>query len=97
VGVLGGLFGTVVGLCAPRGIARAPVLAGHAALAGVGVLVLVAGVVAAATGQPRHVFYPLLLGGFVLSAVLLPLLPVVRMRYRQAEARRIQAEELRRA
>jgi hypothetical protein len=31
------------------------------------------------------------------SAVLLPLWPVVRARYRQADARRLEAEELRRA
>jgi hypothetical protein len=97
VGVLGGLFGTVVGICAPRGIGRTAVLAGHAALAGLGVLVLLAGVAAVVARQPYHVYYPLLLGGFVLSAVLLPLWPVVRARYRQADARRLEAEELRRA
>jgi hypothetical protein len=97
LGVLGGLFGTVVGVCAPRGVARLPVLAGHAALAALGVLVLLVGIVAVAlAAQPYHVYYPLLLGGFISSAVLLPLLPVVRARYRQAEARRLEAEELRR-
>lgn len=96
VGVIGGVFGTVVGLCAPRGIARGPVLATHAVLVVLGGVVLVAGVAAAVLGQPSHVYFPLLLGGLILSVVMGPLLPVVRARYRQAEARKLEAESLRR-
>ena len=98
VGVLGGVFGTVVGVCAPRGIARGPVLVGQASMAIVGLAVFVTGIAAATVaGQPSHVFLPLLLAGFVMSSVFGPLYPVVRARYRQAEARRLQAEEFRRA
>lgn len=97
VGVIGGVFGSVVGVCAPRGIARGPVLTGHTVLVIVGLGLLLAGIAAVTVaGQPYHVYFPLLLGGFVMSATLGPLLPVVRARYRQAEARRMEAAEIRR-
>lgn len=63
----------------------------------IGVMSLAAGIVALVVRQPYHVWYPLVLGGVILSVVPGCLLPVIRMRYRQAEARRMQAEELRRA
>lgn len=96
VGVLGGLFGTVVGLCAPKGIARGPVLGSQLALAAVGVLMLIAAVVALLGNQPYHVWFPLMLGGTLLGALMGGLYPVVRARYMQAEARRMDAESLRR-
>lgn len=96
VGVIGGVFGSVVGVCAPRGIARTPVLAAHAALIALGAIALLTGVAALVLGQPYHVFFPVLMGGVVLGAVMGPLYPVVRARYRQAESRRLDAEDLRR-
>ena len=96
VGILGGVFGSVVGVCAPKGIARGPVLVTHAALIVLGLAALLVGIVALVVGQPYHVSFPLLLAGGVLSAVMGPLYPVVRMRYRQAEERRLEAESLRR-
>ncbi|MFG0241189.1 MAG: hypothetical protein ACF8R9_00240 [Phycisphaerales bacterium JB054] len=96
VGVLGGVFGTVVGLCAPKGIARVPVLGTQLALAVLGVVMLVAAVVALLGSQPYHVWFPLLLGGVLLASLMGGLYPVVRARYMQAEARRMDAEALRR-
>jgi len=96
VGVLGGMFGTVVGLCAPKGIARAPVLATQLALAALGVIMLVAAAFALLGNQPYHVWFPLLLGGVLLASLMGGLYPTVRARYMQAEARRMDAEALRR-
>jgi hypothetical protein len=45
--------------------------------------------------QPYHVWYPLVLIGGILTLVMGPLLPVVRLRYRQAEQRKLDAAGLR--
>ena len=45
--------------------------------------------------QPYHVWYPLLLGGGIGTIVLGSLIPVVRMRYKQAERRKLDAEGIR--
>lgn len=97
VGVLGGLFGSVVGFCAPRGIARVPILGAQAALATVGLLLLCAGLWALlGASQPRHVVLPLCLAGFLSAVVFGGLLPIVAARYREAEVRRMHAQDLRR-
>lgn len=96
IGVLGGLFGTIVGICAPKGIARGPVLASQLVMAALGAGFLLAGIVALVQQQSAHVWLPLLLGGSLLDVLMLGLYPVVRMRYAQAEARRMDAEALRR-
>lgn len=96
VGIVGGVFGMLIGVCAPRGAARGLVLTGHLALVGLGAAVLLTGIAAIVLGQPRHVWYPLLLGGGILTVVLGSLIPAVRARYRQAEARRLDAEAIRR-
>ena len=97
LGALAGIFGALAGTLAPRGIARTFVIGTHVTILGVGVALLLAGVYALLVGQPYHVFFPLLLPGFVICAVMGPLLPVVGSRYRQAEQRRIEAEEIRRS
>ena len=87
VGMLGGLIGTLAGL----GIARRFVLSLDACLAGLGAIGLVAGLLALVLGQPYAVYYPLLLGGVVLTAVCGALWPVIRQGYEQRELRRIAA------
>ncbi len=96
IGILGGLFGSIVGVCAPKGIARGPVLGGQLAMAVLGVVLLIAGIVAVVQQQSAHVWLPLMLGGGLLAGIMGGLYPVVRMRYTQAEARRMDAEALRR-
>jgi hypothetical protein len=95
VGVLGGILGPMAGVLAPRGKAKGLVLGLHGTVVVLGVIVLIAGIVAVSTGQPRHVWYPLLLGGGILTCVMGGLFPVVLGRYRAAEQRRMQAAELR--
>jgi uncharacterized membrane-anchored protein len=60
-----------------------------------GITCLIAGLVAVFAHQPYHVFYPLLLIGAILTFVMGGLLPMVLIRYRQAEARKMDANLLR--
>lgn len=96
LGTAMGLVGALAGMLAPRGIGRRWVLGMLSLVVLVGVVSLIAGVVAVSVGQPRHVFYPLLLVGLVIGAVGGGLMPVIVMRYREADRRRLEAEELRR-
>ncbi len=96
LGALCGVLGALSGVLAPRGKGKALIVAGFVLFGLVGLGSLAASIVALAQGQPYHVWYPLLLGGALFSILPSVLLPVVLMRYRQAEARRMEAEELRR-
>jgi MFS family permease len=97
LGALGGMLGACAGVLAPRGRGRAFVLGSMMAMAALGLVLLIAGIVAVVGGQPHHVYYPLLLIGAVLTLVIGPLIPVVRLRYAQAEQRRLEAQSLRHA
>ena len=96
IGILGGVYGGVAGVLASKGKARGAVLGTHVVLLGLGILSLLAGIVAAVMGQPYHVMFPLLLIGIVLTFVMGPLLPVMRRAYLQADQRRLEAEAIRR-
>ena len=96
IGVIGGTFGGLAGMLAQQGKARGAVLGFQLTFVVLGALTLIAGIVAAATGQPYHVFYPLLLLGGITTAVMGGLYPVMRKRYAEAEHRQLEAEEIRR-
>lgn len=96
LGTLGGIYGAVAGTLAQRGRARRVVLGVHVAILATGLVALAAGIVAVSMGQPYHVFYPLLLIGVVISAVMGSLWPAMRRRYMDAERRHLEAEEIRR-
>ncbi len=96
VGVLGAVIGTLGGLLAPRGQARGLVLGLLLGQGLLGVVLLVAGVVALIAGQPYAVWYaPLLIGGLC-AGLGFGLRPVMAKRYHEAENRKIEAETLRR-
>ncbi len=97
VGVLGGVMGTAMGVCAPRGIGKRTLLTMQAIIIVLGVITLGAGVVATFQGQPYAVYYPLLLIGGLTSVLFGSLFPVVLGRYREAEQRKLNAEEFRTA
>ena len=96
IGVLGGIYGTVVGICAPRGKAKRLVFGLHwfALLLGLGLLG--GGITALVTGQPYGVWYALLLPGALLTVLMIIFTPMLKLRYRQAEHRQLNAEEFRR-
>jgi hypothetical protein len=95
-GIMGGIYGTTVGLLAPRGKARRLVFGMHFTFLALGAALLIAGITAVSTGQPYGVWYALMLPGGLVSFLMLMFLPMVWMRYRQAEHRRLEAEEFRR-
>lgn len=84
---MGGLIGTLAGC----GKARRFVLALTASLAVFGAVCLGAGVVALALGQPYAVYYPLLLGGLILTVVCGGTWPAVRRGYELRELQRMAA------
>lgn len=97
VGLIGAAYGSSVGLLAARGRARSVVLGVHLVTIAIGVALIATAVVALVMGQPFHVWYPVGLPGAILTLVMGLLYPVVRMRYAQAELRKMEAAELRRA
>ena len=94
-GLFGSVVGPVMGICAPKGKAKAFVLVSLIVGAAIGVATLIAGIAALAMKQPYHVWYPLMLIGGFGSVVPGVLLPIARLRYRQAEQRRMDASAIR--
>ena len=96
LGILGGLFGAITGICTPRGKCKGLVYGLSALMIGAGIIALISGVAALLMRQPYAVYYPLILIGVICTAVIGGLMPVIRRRYREADNRRLEAEELRR-
>ena len=96
IGILGGVYGTVVGICAPRGIAKCLGFGLHWFVLLLGLGLLGGGITALVTGQSYGVWYALLLPGALLTVLLICFTPMVKLRYRQAEHRKLNAEEFRR-
>jgi hypothetical protein len=94
LGIIGGLWGALVGTLAPRGKAKGFVLASLGILLFASVACLALGVTALVVGQPYGVWYGLLLPGFIGLVVLGSLASLALLRYRQAEMRKIQARDL---
>lgn len=96
--VFGGIAGGVGGPLAAKGLAKRFVIGLYIAAIVCGVALLGAGLVALATKQPYHVYYPLMHPGALLTALASIILPVAILpAYRRAEARRLAAAELRHA
>ena len=91
------VIGCMAAMWVPRGKHKGLVLGLMSALAGLGALLVVAGIAAVVSSQPYHVWYPLVLCGAILGLVCGINLPIIAMRYRQAEMRRMDAESLRRS
>lgn len=89
-GCVGGAIGTLAGLGKAR---RLVFLLAGASLV-LGIPSLVAGIVALALGQPYAVWYPLLLLGVIVTAVIGANLPGLRRRYEQIELRKMAAMDL---
>jgi hypothetical protein len=94
IGVYGGALGPISGILAARGRAKSIVL-GLYGLGFVGsVTLLILAIVAYFASQPNGVWFCLGLPGLIGTCVFGPLVPFVRQRYREAEARRIAAQDL---
>lgn len=90
-GMLAGLGGAAIGIVAGRRRNRRLVEVALAVGLAVGVVSLAAGGIAFVASQPRHVWYPLVLIGLVLTFVDGLLLPGIRRSYAAAELHRIRA------
>jgi hypothetical protein len=97
LGTLGGLLGAAAGTLAPKGKGRSVILGAFTLLTVIGVGHLVLGLYALSVGQPYGIWYPLVLIGGVLTMLFAMLRPVVRKRYEEAEARKMEAAAFRRA
>jgi hypothetical protein len=85
IGCLGGLIGILAGM----GRARRFVLTTTVILIVAGILLVVAGIIAVAMKQPYAVWYPLLLGGAILTFALGVNLHSIKRRYDDLEIRRM--------
>jgi hypothetical protein len=94
LGVLGGFWGSMVGVLAPRGKGKAIVLGSLAILLGASVVMLGLGILAILENQPYGVWYGFLLAGVIGVIVLGSLAPVTLVRYREAEMRKMEARDL---
>jgi hypothetical protein len=95
-GLIGGIGGSVIGclggligILASMGRGRRFVLATTVILIATGILLVIAGVVAVAMKQPYAVWYPLLLGGAILTFALGVNLYSIKRRYDDLEIRRM--------
>ncbi len=94
LGVLGGVWGSLVGILGSKGKGKDLIWASYWLFLVVGAVVLVFGIVAVASGQPYAIWYALLLPGALILLVIAPLGLVLRKSQRAAEQRRMQAQEL---
>jgi hypothetical protein len=94
LGIIGGLWGALVGTLAPWGRGKTFVLGSLCVLLMAGFVCLALGIIAIVAGQPYGVWYGLLLPGVLNTIILGSLAPVALLRYRQAEMRKIQARDL---
>ena len=97
IGVIGGTLGAVAGTLSPKGKGRNFIIRGMMTMAGFGFITLVVGVIAVIGGQPYHVWYPMVLLGGMLAGLFGGLTPLICKRYNEAEARRLDADALRRS
>jgi hypothetical protein len=88
-GSLIGCLGALIGILASMGKARRFVLATTVILIVVGIFMVIGGIVAVAMKQPYAVWYPLLLGGAILTFVLSINLYSIKRRYDDLEIRRM--------
>ncbi len=94
LGVLAGLWGTLLGVLGPRGKAKSVVVGLFYVLLIASIALLLAGILAFATGQPYGIWYGLGLAGLIGCFVLgFNSMTVMRI-YRMAEERRMKAQDL---
>lgn len=94
VGILGAILGTLSGVVVPKGKCKSLVYSLFGIVVALGIATLITGIVAVVLGQPYAVWYPLVLLGFIPTVVLASIFPAVRMRYAQADQRKLDAQEI---
>ncbi|HTB85393.1 MAG TPA: hypothetical protein VK742_17230 [Candidatus Sulfotelmatobacter sp.] len=92
-GSLIGCLGAMTGILGSKGRARGLVLATVKVCIALGLILLAGGMTALVLKQPYAVYYPLLLGGFILTIVFSVNLPSIQRRYDELEIRRMTSED----
>ncbi len=90
-----GVLGALIGVLGGRGKARRTVLALLVGMIALGGCLVLVGAAAAATSQPRHVWYPLMVLGGAAGLIALVIRPAMRRRFAADELRRIDALDAR--
>jgi MFS family permease len=83
--ILCGVVGVMVGFFAPRGRAHGIVMTLLAMIIVAGLVMVAFGIYARTQGQPYGIWWPPLLLGILLAGVMGALMPLVRLRYREAQ------------
>lgn len=90
-GTLLGLWGAMIGVLSSRGKARGFVVGSANVILVIGIGSLIAGIVALGMAQPYAVYFPLLLMGVIVVAVVAMLYRTLSARYEQLELQRMQS------
>lgn len=90
-GTLLGLWGALIGIVSSRGKARGFAVGSANALLFIGLASLIAGIVALGMAQPYAVYFPLLLLGVIIVAVMVMLRRTLSAHYEQLELKRMQS------
>ncbi|MFO0908582.1 MAG: hypothetical protein U0794_09500 [Isosphaeraceae bacterium] len=93
LGVMGGLLGSLSGFLAPQGKGRALVLGAFWTMIVIAAGLLATAVYAIYDGQPYGIWYGFGLPGVIGLILFSSLLPVISLRYREAEERKITAKD----
>ena len=94
LGCSAGLFGGLAGWLVPQGKGKTWIVGGLVVLLAASIVMLFAGVIAYVAGQPYAVWYGLGLAGLIGVVVIGVNLPMLLRQYRQAEERRMHAQDL---
>ena len=90
-GTMLGLWGALIGVVSSRGLARGFAVGSANVILFIGIVSLIAGLVALSIAQPYAVYYPLLLLGIIIVAVMAMLRRTLSARYEQLELKRMQS------
>lgn len=103
-GIIGGLIGSILGLTGAligcscsfwvRKGWKKPIYTIFILAIAISIALLVTGVIAVYFKQPRHVWYSLLLPGFIGTIVFKGLFPLARKRFIEAEMIKMQAKDI---
>jgi hypothetical protein len=96
-GSLIGVGGALAGWLAPQGKARGLIFGLWAVFLVLGVASLGFGLYALTAGQPYGIWYGPTLAGGLATFLMAMFFPLIRLRYAQADARKMEAEDIRRA
>ncbi len=94
MGILGGVVGTLAGVLAPKGKAKRLVMGVEIFAVVLSFTLLIIGITAYLSGQPRNVWYCFGYPGLLCLVIFGIGVPVTLKRYRDAELRKAMSEDL---